>query len=99
MSMYNKYSPYGTTSVVNGYLDVINFRDIPGERDDVEFVITNTYENRPDLLAYDLYQDEKLWWVFAVRNKSKIKDPIFGMTAGLKIFLPKITTIKRVLGL
>ena len=99
MSMYNKYSPYANTSIVNGYLDVINFRNIPGERDDVEFVITNTYENRPDLLAYDLYQDEKLWWVFAVRNKSKIKDPVFGMTAGLKIFLPKITTIKRVLGL
>lgn len=99
MTIYNKTSPYSQTSITNGYLDVISFRNIPGERDDVLFEITNTYENRPDLLAYDLYQDEKLWWVFAVRNKSKIKDPIFDMKAGTKIYLPKITTIKRVLGI
>jgi len=99
MSLYSKSSPYYITNLTNGYLDVLNFRDLPLEKDDVLFEITNTYENRPDLLAYDLYQDVNLWWVFAVRNKSKIKDPIFDMTAGKKIYLPKLTTIKRVLSL
>lgn len=99
MSIYNKSSPYSRTDIVNGYLDVITFRDIPIEKDDTSFVITKTYENRPDLLAFDLYQDEKLWWVFAVRNKSKIKDPVFDMKAGVKIYLPKLTTIKRALGI
>lgn len=99
MSTYSKTSPYYKTPLVNDYLDVMTFRDIPYETDDVYFEITKTYENRPDLLAYDLYQDEKLWWVFSVRNKSKLKDPIFDMRAGTKIYLPKITTLKRVLGI
>jgi hypothetical protein len=97
--MYSKTSPYYTTPVTNGHLDVITFRDLPNERDDVLFELTNTYENRPDLLAYDLYKDSKLWWVFAVRNKRIIKDPVYDLKAGVKIYLPKMSTIKTVLGI
>jgi hypothetical protein len=84
--------------MVNNYLDVINFRDIPKERDDILFELTATYEHRPDLLAYDLYKDQSLWWVFAVRNRSVIKDPVFDMVAGVKIYLPKASTLQRVIG-
>lgn len=99
MSYYSKTSPYYQTEVVNGYLDTLTFRDLPEERDDILFEITNVYEHRPDLLAYDLYNDSKLWWVFAVRNKSKLKDPIYDMVPGKKIYLPKLTTLKKVLGI
>ena len=98
MSSYNAFSPYYKTEVVNGYLDVINFRDIPAETDDILFEITSTYDTRPDLLAYDLYKEARLWWVFSVRNKNVIKDPVFDMNPGTKIYLPKLTTIKTVLG-
>jgi len=98
MTTYTKTSPYFNTSLVNNYLDIINFRDIPKERDDVLFELTATYELRPDLLAYDLYGDHQLWWVFAIRNRSIIKDPVFDMVAGIKIFLPKATTLKRAVG-
>jgi hypothetical protein len=98
MSEYNSFSPYYTTSLVNGYLDVMTFRDIPGQTDDTLFEIVSTYEFRPDLLAHDLYQETKLWWVFAMRNKEILKDPIYDMTAGTKIYLPKLSVIKRVLG-
>jgi hypothetical protein len=98
MTMYAKTSPYYNSSMVNNYLDVINFRDIPKERDDILFELTATYEHRPDLLAYDLYKDHKLWWVFAVRNRSVIKDPVFDMVAGVKIYLPKASTLQRVIG-
>jgi len=98
MSIYNSTSPYYTTGYANGYLDVINFRDIPAQTDDIYFEITKNYENRPDLLANDLYNDVGLWWVFAVRNRATIKDPIFDFIAGTKIYLPKITTIKTALG-
>jgi hypothetical protein len=96
---YSKTSPYYSTSLSNGYLDVISFRDIPANTDDVLFEITATYENRPDLLAYDLYNNVNLWWVFAVRNKSIIKDPTFDLVAGVKIYLPKLDTINTALGL
>ena len=99
MSFYSKSSPYATTEITNGHLDVINFRDLPIEKNDTLFEVTSTYENRPDLLAYDLYQDSKLWWVFAVRNKSKLKDPVYDLKAGVKIYLPKLSTIKKVLGI
>ena len=98
MTMYAKTSPYYNSSMVNNYLDVINFRDIPKERDDILFELTATYEHRPDLLAYDLYKDHKMWWVFAVRNRSVIKDPVFDMVAGVKIYLPKASTLQRVIG-
>lgn len=99
MPFYNKSSPYANTPIVNSYLDVINFKDIPSQKDDYLFEITKTYEKRPDLLAYDLYQDSNLWWVFAVRNKSIIKDPVYDFVTGTKIFLPKLSTLKNVLGI
>ena len=99
MATYNKTSPYYATSEKNGYLDIIAFREIVAQVDDILFTVTKNYENRPDLLAYDLYKDVNLWWVFAVRNKTVIKDPVFDMVAGTKIYLPKITTIKSSLGI
>ena len=98
MSDYNSFSPYYKTPLVNGYLDVMTFRDIPIQNDDVLFEVVSTYEFRPDLLAHDLYQETRLWWVFAMRNKDILKDPVYDMTAGTKIYLPKLSVIKRVLG-
>lgn len=99
MSFYSKNSPYFNTTLEDGYLDVMELRDIPKQADDHFFEITKTYENRPDLLAYDLYKDSKLWWVFSVRNKSILKDPVFDFVAGTKIYLPKQSTLKAVLGI
>jgi len=97
--MYSKTSPYFTTNVTGSYLDLLSLRDIPTQSDDILFTVTQQYSNRPDLLAYDLYSDANLWWVFAVRNKSVIKDPIFDMIPGQKIYLPKLSTINSILGL
>lgn len=99
MTQYNKTSPYFSTSIENNYLDVIDFRDIPAQADDVVFTVTKNYEYRPDLLAFDLYNDVSLWWVFAVRNKSILKDPVFDMVAGKKIYLPKLASIQTALGI
>jgi len=77
----------------------MSFSNIPAQTDDLTFVITKDYEYRPDLLAYDLYQDSNLWWVFAVRNVSIIKDPVYDFTAGLSIRLPKLSTLKSSLGI
>jgi len=99
MAYYNKTSPYFSTSLENNYLNVIDFRDIPAQPDDVLFTVTKNYEYRPDLLAFDLYNDVTLWWVFSVRNKSILKDPVFDMVAGKKIFLPKLATLRSVLGI
>ena len=53
---------------------------------------------RPDLLAYDLYGSIKLWWIFSQRNMDIIKDPIYDMVPGVKIFLPKSSNLTKTLG-
>lgn len=99
MATYSLSSPYYNTPVVNGYLDVTTFRNFPKESDDVLWEVTKTYENRPDLLAFDLYQDVNLWWVFAIRNPAIIKDPVYDLVAGKSIYLPKLSTLKSSLGI
>jgi len=97
-SNYPKLSPYYTTPLNGSYLDVLTSRDFPFEADDVQYTITSQYENRPDLLAYTLYGNVDLWWVFATRNPSIIQDPIYDLYSGQTIYLPKITTLKKALG-
>jgi hypothetical protein len=98
---YPQTSPYYNTNVVNNkFLDVLNYRPIPMSPGDVYFIITATYEFRPDLLAYDLYNDPKLWWVFAERNPNRLgDDPYFNFVQGLGIYVPKLSTLQTVLGI
>jgi hypothetical protein len=99
MATYKGTSPYFQTGDENGYLDLMVYRNIPSEADDILFEVTKNYEYRPDLLAFDLYNDVNLWWVFAIRNKDILKDPVFDLEAGIKIYLPKISTLRSALGL
>jgi len=99
-NIYPRTSPYYNTDIVNNrYLDVMIYRPIPMQPSDVFWTITKVYEYRPDLLAYDLYKDGNLWWVFAERNPNRLKDPYFDFVAGLDIYIPKLDTLKQVLGI
>jgi hypothetical protein len=90
---------YSDTDQSNGYLGVMTWRNIPVEVDDILFTVTASYTNRPDLLAYDIYQDPSLWWVFSARNPSVLKDPIFDLVPGVQIYLPKLSSMKKTLGI
>ncbi len=95
---YNSMSPYFATSYSQFFLDKMVNRPIPKEDDDVQFTINSTYQYRPDLLAYDLYQSPQLWWVFYQRNPNALQAPPLDFAVGTTIFLPKITTLKQTLG-
>ena len=100
MAKYLATSPYSKTKTVNGqYLDRLSIRPIPAQNDDVSYTIESQYTHRPDLLAYDLCGDHKLWWVFAQRNMDIIKDPIYDIEPGVIIKLPKGKNLRRFLGL
>lgn len=97
---YSKTSPYYSTGLFGGkFLDVMVYTPIDKQSDDVSFTINNIYQYRPDLLAYDLYSDSSLWWVFRARNPNVIDDPIFDFAAGVTIMIPKKTTLVSSLGL
>lgn len=100
MAEYQPTSPYFNTPIVNAqYLGVMVNRPIPKLVDDLEFIINETYNLRPDLLAYDLYGDSGLWWVFAQRNPNTLVNPLLDFVTGTKVFLPRQDTLKTVLGI
>ena len=97
---YSQASPYYDTSIVNNnFLDVMIDRPIPKNETDMYWTITPTYNYRPDMLAFDLYNDSRLWWVFAQRNPNRIKDPLFDFKTGTGIYIPQLSVLKTVLGL
>ena len=98
MSTYSATSPYYNTGFTQYYLDLMINRPIPKESDDLLMRINTVYEYRPDLLAYDLYETPSLWWVFYQRNPNTLTAPPLDFKVGVEIYLPKITTLRAVLG-
>jgi alpha-L-fucosidase len=98
MAQYDATSPYFTTGYTQFYLDVMVNRPIPKQPDDLQFTINQTYQYRPDLLSFDLYDTPTLWWVFYQRNPNALQTPPVDFTAGTVIYLPKISTLRTVLG-
>jgi hypothetical protein len=98
MATYDSRSPYYTTTYSQFFLDVMDNRPIPKQDDDLQFEINATYQYRPDLLAFDLYESGSLWWVFYQRNPNTLQAPPLDFTVGTVIFLPKLATLKATLG-
>lgn len=97
---YPQSSPYYDTNIVDDkFLDFLEYREIPQTPDDIYYELPQVYQYRPDLLAYDLYGDPRLWWVFAARNPNKLgPDPYFNFVGGIGIYIPNIVTLQVVLG-
>lgn len=95
---YDTTSPYFNTGYSQFFLDVMVNRPIPKANDDLLFTINQTFQYRPDLLAYDLYGNSALWWVFYQRNPNTLQAPPLDFAAGTAIYLPKLATLQSVLG-
>lgn len=98
MARYTTSSAWANTPQNSLFLELLEIRAVPSETDDFRYTIENQYRHRPDLLAYDLYGDPKLWWVFVQRNMDVIKDPIYDFEPGTKIFIPKKSNLEKFLG-
>ena len=99
MAEYTNTSPWYTTRVVQNYLDILSIRPVSAEPDDFLYTIQAQYTYRPDLLAHDLYGSSSLWWVFMQRNLDVIQDPVLDFVPGTRIYIPKNSSLKTVLGL
>jgi len=96
---YKNTSPWYSTKTTNNYLGVLTIRPVSAEKDDFLYTIESQYTYRPDLLAFDLYGDAALWWVFIQRNLDVLQDPIFDFVPGKKIYICKNSSLKLALGL
>lgn len=83
-------SIYRSTKIKDFYLDYwdSSIKPTPSETD-ILMTITPEFHLRPDLLAYELYGNPNLFWIFATLNMDSIIDPINDFVAGKTIFLPK----------
>lgn len=98
MVTYGNKSPWYNTKV-GSELGLFSIRPVSIEAGDILYTIEPQYNNRPDLLAYDIYGSDKLWWVFTQRNMDTIQDPIFDFRTGVKIYLPSKESLFKVLGI
>lgn len=99
MAVYTESSPWFLTPQSKTQLGIWEPRPIPASSDDYYYSIQPQYTYRPDLLAYDLYGNPRLWWVFAQRNADILFDPIYDFRAGIIIQLPKKSQLLSALGL
>ena len=100
MATYKQSSPYKATSMDSngGHLGFYKIRTIPAQSDDATYTIEPQYHQRPDLLAYDMYDNPNLWWVFCQRNLDTMEDPIYDFKSGATIYVPKGGPLKSMLG-
>jgi len=98
MATYSSSSPWFNTSISRNYLGILSIRPVSAEKDDFLYTIESQYSYRPDLLSYDLYGTPDLWWVFIQRNLNILQDPIFDFIPGVQIYIPKNSSLIKVLG-
>ena len=58
-------------------------------------IIPEGMDGRPDLLAYQIYGTEKLWWAIMLANR--VDDVTTQLVAGKKVFVPYIPGIAFVI--
>lgn len=73
--------PQGPSYYVNAVYPEIE----PSSED--TYLITS-YEDRLDLLAYDYYGDERLWWVISRANPDVTRRDSFFIKSGVQIRIP-----------
>lgn len=98
---YSSSSVYYTTPFdAQGRLGIWVPRPVPSSLSDKVVTISAVYNQRPDLMAHDLYGDSRLFWVFAQRNPNSLAaDPLGNFVSGLQIYIPDAATLLSSLGL
>lgn len=98
-TFHRKDSFLRNTAVGEGwYLGINKLPKLSSSQYDEDYLITADYHQRPDKLAYAIYENTRLWWVFALRNPDILKDPIRDFAAGTSIKLPSAESIKKLTG-
>ena len=93
-SKYRSDSFYANTSIRDFYLDLWDHNVNLSDSKDTKMIIPTKYHKRPDLMAYDIYKSPNYWWIFALKNKDKLIDPVEDFVAGLEIIVPFASSMR-----
>lgn len=97
-TIYSSSSQYYSTEQTTWYLDFWNYRSIPEDATDYYLTLDGKYNERPDMLSFDLYGSVKYWWIFSILNKDTLIDPIYDLKQGITIRIPTKTRLANLLG-
>ena len=89
-TVYKRDSNYSKTSMNRKYLNIYEpplTTDTLSE-ETTTYIVQPKFNKRPDLMAFELFGNARLWWVFAHYNRDKLKDPIMDFTSGTEIIAP-----------
>lgn len=86
MSIYSIYKNTPNEDYIKGYYEPIDIE--LDDSSDYYITIEPKYNQKPGLLALDLYGTERLEWIFYYFNKEKMDDIIFSLKAGMTIRVP-----------
>ena len=97
-SAYRSDSFYASTQTIDFYLDIWDSNVSLSTEGDTEIEIKTKYNLRPDLMAFDMFGSPNYWWVFALKNKDKLIDPVEDFKAGIIITVPSQNGIRSLIG-
>ena len=99
--MANKFDLVKFYEVIDGAIDgyhfdmfSFKFNDFPEwvkDADCTVIYVNDMEQNTPDLIAYEFYGDERLFWIICLANR--INDPFTELPIGTKLCIPKFTAV------
>lgn len=87
-----KQSPWSETRIEGRLSGPYIHKSVPKAGDDFTYTVTERQQYAPDLLAYDLYGDWRLWWLIPLLNE--LEDPTFDLRAGMEVRCPSVVRAK-----
>ena len=94
MALYDRISIRSTAINRKKYYVNVVYPEVPPTADDT-YIITS-YEDRLDLLAYDYYGDERLWWVISSANPDITRRDSFFIKSGVQVRIPDINRKEQI---
>ena len=92
---YDQVSPYGLTPIIGRFMAYYVHRTVPPNNLDVVVRLTDQrYNNRPDILANDVYGDPDLFWIVPVRNG--LQDPVFDLKVNELYTIPHPSFVRTI---
>lgn len=91
----SRYVQGGVTDTFRSRLGWWERRTFPKKQDDILFIVKKKHENRADIIANDVYGNDRLDWL--VLQYNTIVDPVEELIAGKVLLLPAVSRIHTIL--
>lgn len=96
MTTYARTSLYSLTPISGNFLGYYVHRSVPADPTDSLMFCTSRWENRPDLMALDVYGNED--YAMAIPLRNGLRDPVFDLVMGRALAVPTLARVQGIFG-